>query len=93
VIEHCFTGAKAALPEKLKVTLRVVRLFSQNGDARQQSAFGDAMQTHQWRGDRDRARQEEVIVAPGVRSYWGLVILSEYARVEALLNRVGVPAF
>jgi hypothetical protein len=37
VIEHCFPGAKAALPDKLKVTIRVVRLFSQNGDARQQA--------------------------------------------------------
>ena len=93
VIEHCFPGAKEALPEKLKVTLRVVRLFSQHGDPRQQTEVGDAMQTHQWRGNRDRARQEEVIVAPGPRANWGLVIPSEYARVEALLNRVGVPPF
>jgi len=84
VIEHCFPGAKAALPEKLKVTLRVVRLLSQHGDPRQQTEFGDAMQTHQWRGDRERARQEEVIVAPGPRSNWGLVIPSEYARVETV---------
>jgi hypothetical protein len=93
VIEHCFPGAKAALPDKLKVTLRVVRLFSQHGDPHQQTDFGDAMQTHQWRGNRERARQEEVIVAPGPRANWGLVIPSEYARVEALLNRVGVPPF
>lgn len=93
VIERCFPGAKAALPEKLKVTLRVVRLFSQHGDPHQQTEFGDAMQTHQWRGHRERARQEEVIVAPGPRTNWGLVIPSEYARVEALLDRVGVPSF
>lgn len=92
VIEHCFPGAKASLPEKLKVTLRVVRLFSQHGDPRQQTEFGDAMQAHPWRGNRERARQEEVIVAPGPRANWGLVIPSEFARVEALLNRVGVPS-
>lgn len=91
VVEHCFPGAKGALPEKLNVTLRVVRLYSHHGDARQQVAFGNAMQTHQWRGDRERARQDEVIIAPGVRANWALVIPSEYARVEALLNRVGVP--
>jgi hypothetical protein len=78
---------------KLKVTLRVVRLFSQHGNPRQQSEFGDAMQTHQWRGTRERARQEEVIVAPGSRANWGLVVPSEYARIEALLNRVGVPPY
>lgn len=93
VIEHCFPGAKASLPEKLKVTLRVVRLFSQHGDSLQQTQFGDAMQIHPWRGNRERARQEEVIIAPGPRANWGLVIPSEYARVEALLNRVGVPSF
>ena len=87
------TGAKVALPDKLKVTLRVVRLFSQHGDPRQQTEFSDTMQTHQRRGNRDRARQEEVIVAPGPRANWGLVVPSEYARVEALLNRVGVPPF
>lgn len=93
LIEHCFPGAKVALPEKLRVTLRVVRLFSRHGDPRQQTSFGDAMQTHQWRGTRERARQEEVIVGPGARANWGLIIPSEYARVETLLDRVGVPVF
>ena len=93
VIEHCFPGAKADLPEKLKVTLRVVRLYSQNGQPTQQTAFADAMQAYTWRGDRDRARRDEAVVRPGVRANWCLVIPSEYARVEAILNRVGVPAF
>ena len=93
VIEHCFPGTKAALPDKLKVTLRVVRLLSQHGDPRQQTAFGDAMRAHQWRGNRERARQDEAIVAPGQRGNWGLVIPSEFARVETLLNSVGVPPF
>jgi hypothetical protein len=93
VIEYCFPGPKSALPDKLKVTLRVVRLLSQHGDPRQQTEFGNAMQAHQWRGNRERARQEEVIVAPGPRANWGLVIPSEFARVEALLNHVGVPPF
>lgn len=93
IIEHCFPGAKAALPDKLKVTLRVVRLLSRHGDARQQTEFGNAMHSNQWRGIRERARQEEVIVAPGARANWGVVIPSEYAQVEALLNHVGVPPF
>ncbi len=93
VIEHCFPGAKAALPDKLKVTLRVVRLFSQHGDGNHQREFGDAMQRYQWRGTRERARQDEIMVAPGLRANWGLVIPSEYARVETVLNRVGVPPF
>lgn len=93
VIEHCFPGTKAALPEKLKVTLRVVRLFSRHGDPRQETEFGDAMRTHHWHAGRDRAKRDEVIIAPGSRANWGLVIPSEYASVEALLNRVGVPPF
>jgi hypothetical protein len=93
VIEHCFPGTKSALPDRLKVTMRVVRLLSRQGDQRQQTEFGNAMQTHQWRGDRERAKREEVIVAPGPRTNWGLVIPSEFARVEGLLDRVGVPPF
>jgi hypothetical protein len=71
VIEHCFPGAKAALPDKLKVTIRVVRLLSQHGDPHQQTEFGDAMRTHPWRGNRERARQDEVIVTPGPRGELG----------------------
>ena len=93
VIEHCFPGTRVALPEKLKVTLRVVRLYSRNGQPVEQAAFADAMQVYTWRGDRDRARREESIVRPGVRANWGLVIPSEYARIEAILNRVGVPSY
>lgn len=93
VIEHCFPGAKAALPDKLKVTLRVVRLFSRHGNPRQQTEFGDAMQGHQWRGNRERARQQEIVVSPGTRTSWGLVIPSEYATIELLLDGVGVPPF
>jgi hypothetical protein len=93
VIEHCFLGTKAALPDKLKVALRVVRLLSQHGNPHQQTEFSDAMRTHQWRGNRERARQDELIVSPGPRANWGLIIPSEYARVEALLDRVGVPPF
>ena len=93
VIEHCFPGTKSALPDRLKVTIRVVRLLSRQGDQRQQTEFGNAMQAHQWRGDRERAKREEVIVAPGPRANWGLVIPSEFARVEGLLDRVGVPPF
>lgn len=93
VIEHCFPGTKPDLPEKLKVALRVVRLFSRHGNPRQQTDFGDAMQAHPWRGGRERARRDEVIIAPGPRANWGLVVPSEYAVVEELLNRVGVPSF
>lgn len=93
VVEHCFHGTKAALPDRLKVSLRVVRLFSQQGDQRQQAEFGDAMRTNQWRSNRERARQDELIVAPGPKANWGLVIPSEFARVEALLDSVGIPPF
>jgi hypothetical protein len=92
VIEHCFPGTRNGLPEKVRVAIRVVRLFSQQGDARQQGEFATAMLEHTWRGTRERARREETIVAPGERRHWGLVILSEYTQVELLLNRVGVPA-
>lgn len=91
VIEHCFPGAKADLPDKIKVTLRVVRLHSQHGDPAQQAAFAGAMLTYTWRGDRERARRDETIVAPGYRTHWGLVIPSEYARIETILNRVNAP--
>jgi len=90
-LEHCFPGAGDDLPESLKVSLRVVRLHSSKGDMRLRAEFEDAMRRHRWNGSNRLAKVSEPPVQVGNRRYWGLVLPAEYATVEALLNRIGVP--
>ena len=90
-MEHCFPGTIAILPDALKVALRVVRLHSSQGDVRLRGAFEDAMRSHGWNGNARRAKVSEPPYPVGSRRYWGLVLFPEFAQVEGILNRLGVP--
>lgn len=91
VIENCFPGASNTFPDTIKVILRVIYIFSSNGNHSQRNSFEEAMRAYNWRGERERAKVTESIVSPGLRINWGLVIPGEYAIVETILNRVGAP--
>lgn len=90
-IEHCFPGSKAALDDRIKVALRVVRLYSASGNGRHRSDFETEMNRHTWRTRDSKPTKSEVVVSPGIRRNWGLVIFDSTADIETLLNRVGVP--
>lgn len=90
-IEHCFPGAKAALDVKLKVALRVVRLYSALGTGPLRNDFQTEMNNHPWRTRKNPPRVEQVVVSPGLRTLWGLVIFDSTAVIETILNRIGAP--
>ncbi len=90
-VEHCFPGTTLALPEGLKIVLRVVRLHSSRGDARLRGNFEDAMRSHGWNGNGRRAKVSEPPYSVGSRRFWGLILFPEFAQVENILNRIGVP--
>jgi hypothetical protein len=90
VIDHCFPNSSPAFPEMLKISLRVVRLHSSQGNAGLRMKFEDAMRKHRWNGAKRNASVSEPPVAVGIRRYWGLV-MPEYAQVESILNSIGVP--
>jgi hypothetical protein len=90
-MEHCFPGTAPILPEVLKVALRVVWLHSSLGNARLRGEFEDAMRGHGWNGNARRAKVSEPPYPVGSRRYWGLVMFPEFAQVESILNRLGVP--
>lgn len=90
-IEHCFPGSVAAFDDRLKVAIRVVRLYSAAGNGRHRSEFETAMNGHAWRTRDNPPKKSEVVVSPGIRRNWGLVIFDSTADIEAILNRVGVP--
>ncbi len=88
-----FPGARAALPDALKVAMRVVHLHSSLGNVGLRGKFEDAMRDSRWNpaGTQRAVRRNEVAVMVGNRRNWGLVMLSNYSSVETILNTVGVP--
>lgn len=94
-IEHCFPGTTAALnfPPAIRVAMRVTRLLSSQGDLFQRSAFKSAMHDHGWRIEPKGklSKQNEVIINPGEQDHWGIALFRDYAAVEKLLDKIGVP--
>ncbi|NOS99825.1 MAG: hypothetical protein HOP29_04280 [Phycisphaerales bacterium] len=90
-IEHCFPGAKAAFEDKIKVALRVVRVYSVQGSGAQRTAFQDSMSRYKWRARKNPPRVNEIVVSPGLRPHWGMVIMDTVADIETILNRIGAP--
>ena len=71
-----------------KIILRIVELYSSNGNAARRQVFEDTMRQAQWRGlahDR-RARVSEVIVEAGLRTNWQLAIHQSPEVVEQILD-------
>jgi hypothetical protein len=90
-IEHCYPGAKAALTFKLRVALRVVTVMSSLGTWTLRSDFQREMNEKNWRARKNPPRVHEIVIAPGNRAHWGLVVMDAPADIEAILNRIGAP--
>jgi hypothetical protein len=91
VIDHCYPSASKDFSEGIKILLRLVGLHATNGSKSKLTAFEDAMVNNRWGGIKPKIRVVELPIPVGYRRYWGVVVHSEYAVVEALLNRVGAP--
>jgi len=91
VIDHCYPGASTDFNASMKILLRLVALHATNGDKAKLTAFENAMVKNRWGEPKPKVRTVELPIPVGHRRYWGLVVHSEYATVEALLNRVGAP--
>ena len=92
VIDHCWPNASANdFRGWMKFALRVVRLYSSQGDVAKRMPFEDAMRDGEWRSDRRQPRTNELIVRAGLRHYWALVMISSHVQVDLLLNSCGIP--
>lgn len=91
VMDHCFPGSSAAFPERLKIALRVVGLYGQHSDTGLRNRFADAMRNERWRTQERSIRVAEIVLNPGDRQHWHLVLLSEFQQIEAILNRITTP--
>jgi hypothetical protein len=92
VIERCWPNTREqALGSWLRCALRVVRLYSSDGDAIQRVQFEQCMTSRNWRGaERGYAHVDEMQIQLGRRTYWGLALRMRTMEVEDCLNELGV---
>lgn len=90
-IDHCFPGASAAFEHRMRIAIRVIRLYSNGGNGRHRGEFERLMNEYAWRTDDRRPRRHESIIAPGVRRNWGQVMFDSSADIETILNQIGAP--
>lgn len=92
VIDHCWPGASVNdLRGWTKCALRIVRLYSSNGNAQQRVEFEDSMRDGTWRAVKRQPRTNEFVIRPGLRAYWSLVMIQSQTQVESILDSCSIP--
>ncbi len=74
-----------------KVALRIVRLYSSEGDVQKRQEFESRMREESWRNRNRRARVREMIIEPGLRQHWAIVVKNSPGQVEQILNELQIP--
>ncbi len=73
------------------VAIRIVHLYSSNGDADIRSRFEDAMRGERWRGSAEERnpRINERIIECGLRIHWAIAVKQSPSQVEQILDSIG----
>jgi hypothetical protein len=91
VIDHCWTDTSTnRFPGRIKCALRIVRLYSSEGDVSLRETFETKMQRKRWRAQEEKVSVTGRQIQPGVRDYWYVAIRMQTPLVEECLNEVGV---
>lgn len=92
VIDHCWSGTSASMfPVRVKCALRIIHLYSLDGDVSKREPFEDRMRKNRWRTQDEKVRVDGRQIQPGLRDYWYIAIRMQTPLVEECLNDVGIP--
>lgn len=91
VIEHCWPGSSAARRPWMRCGLRVIWLHSSAGDGQTRTSFEDEMRGAPWRVDAKKPRTNEIVIEPGRRAYWQILLTQAPAQVDQILDQLSVP--
>ena len=92
VIDHCWLDTSTTLfPGRIKCALRIVWLYSSEGDVSLRESFETKMQKKTWRTQKESVNVTGRQIQPGHRDYWYVVIRMQTPYVEECLNDVGIP--
>jgi DNA-binding protein len=88
VIDHCWQNtSKKQFSPWMRCALRIIRLYSSEGDASKRYSFERKMQQMRWRiSDRESVKANSIQIEPGFRDYWWLAIRMRTPQVEECLN-------
>jgi len=75
-----------------RLALRIVRLYSSNGDILKRNSFEDMMREEHWRSDSENRvpRVSENIIQSGRRGHWGFLVKNAPTLVEQVLNSCNI---
>ncbi len=92
VIDRCWPGtSKRQYPPRMQCAVRIVKLYSSDGDISKRDPFEKRMQIKSWRSsERESVRPNGKQIEPGVRDYWGIAIRYHTTLVEECLNELEI---
>lgn len=91
VLDHCWPGTSTNIRPWMICALRIVRLFSSQGNQGLKAQFEDGMRSGAWRAVTRPPRVSELLIEPGRRQHWTLVMIQSQVQVETILNNLGIP--
>lgn len=91
VIEHCWPGSATARRPWIRCALRVIWLYSSNGNGGVRGIFEDRMRDGAWRVDSRKPRVNEIIIQAGRRQFWQILITQASSQINEVLDGFGVP--
>ena len=92
VLDHCWPKTSSTqIIGWMACALRIVRLYSSQGDPRLRPLFENAMRRGEWRAEKKPPRISELVITAGRRQNWSLLMIESLAQVEGILYELGVP--
>ena len=92
VVDHCWQNtSKNQFSPWMRCALRIIRLYSSEGDTSKRYLFERKMQQMRWRiSDRESVKANSIQIEPGFRDYWWLAIRMRTPQVEECLNELEI---
>jgi hypothetical protein len=97
VVDHCWKNtSRKQLAPWMKSALRIVRLYSPEGDLYHANLFSKRMEEMRWRSlnsvpKKESLRVNAIQIFPGRRDHWFLAIRTYAPLIEACLNELEIP--
>jgi len=92
VIDRLWRNSSILFPYWMKIALRIIRLYSDEGDSANRKPFEQYMRDLRWRGtSKDHVLVTEIAIELGHRDYWQLGVRMQPQLVEECLNELGIP--
>lgn len=92
VIDRLWRNSSSQFPYWMQIAVRIIFLYSDEGDPAKRKPFEQYMQTLRWRGvSKSHVLVTEIAIELGHRDYWQLGVRMQPQLVEECLNELSIP--